>query len=203
MWAHLWPWRVEEEIPIGHITNGVHVPTGSRRQMQQLYDRNFPVNWIGRMGEPEVWQTSTTSTRRTLGNAPRAQEPAAGVRPPPREPAVPPPRRSDEAVEAARNMLDPNVLTIGFARRFATYKRADLIAFRVSIASSPMLLNDADRPVQIDLRRQGASGRRTRQGTDRSVANLRHDPRFAGRVAFVEDYDINVADTWCKASTSG
>src|ERR1700722_17676200 len=46
MWAHLWPWRVEEEIPIGHITNGVHIPSWLAWQMQQLYDRNFPVNWI-------------------------------------------------------------------------------------------------------------------------------------------------------------
>ena len=57
MWAHLWPWRVEEEIPIGHITNGVHMPSWLAWQMQQLYDRNFPVDWMQRMGEPEVWQS--------------------------------------------------------------------------------------------------------------------------------------------------
>ena len=56
MWAHLWPWRVEEEIPIGHITNGVHVPSWLAWQMMQLYDRQFPANWVRRMGEPEVWQ---------------------------------------------------------------------------------------------------------------------------------------------------
>jgi starch phosphorylase len=56
MWAHLWPWRVEEEIPIGHITNGVHISTWLAQQMQQLYDRNFPVGWFDRVGEPEVWQ---------------------------------------------------------------------------------------------------------------------------------------------------
>ncbi|MCA9211044.1 MAG: alpha-glucan family phosphorylase, partial [Planctomycetales bacterium] len=56
MWAHLWPWRVEEEIPIGHITNGVHVPSWLAWQMRQLYDRHFPVEWPQRMGEPEVWQ---------------------------------------------------------------------------------------------------------------------------------------------------
>ena len=56
MWAHLWPWRVEEEIPIGHITNGVHVPSWLAWQMLQLYDRNFPADWLPRMGEPEVWQ---------------------------------------------------------------------------------------------------------------------------------------------------
>ena len=56
MWAHLWPWRVEEEIPLGHITNGVHVPSWLAWQMLQLYDRNFPVGWLHRMGEPDAWQ---------------------------------------------------------------------------------------------------------------------------------------------------
>ena len=56
MWAHLWPWRVEEEIPIGHITNGVHIHSWLAWQMQQLYDRNFPADWMQRMGEPDVWQ---------------------------------------------------------------------------------------------------------------------------------------------------
>ena len=56
MWAQLWPWRVEEEIPIGHITNGVHIPSWLAHQMLQLYDRHFPAGWIFRMGEPEVWQ---------------------------------------------------------------------------------------------------------------------------------------------------
>ena len=56
MWAHLWPWRVEEEIPIGHITNGVHTPSWLAWQMMQLYDRHFPAGWSERMGESEVWQ---------------------------------------------------------------------------------------------------------------------------------------------------
>ena len=55
MWAGLWPWRSEEEIPIGHITNGVHVPTWLAAQMRVLYDRVLPINWYLRTGEPEVW----------------------------------------------------------------------------------------------------------------------------------------------------
>ena len=56
MWAHLWPWRVEEEIPIGHITNGVHVPSWLAWQMWQLYDRHFDVAWIHNMAMAETWQ---------------------------------------------------------------------------------------------------------------------------------------------------
>ena len=128
MWAHLWPWRVEEEIPIGHITNGVHIPSWLAWQMQQLYDRNFPVNWIKRMGEPEIWQGIYNVDPGELWETHHALKNLllAFVR---RRVSRQCRRRgeSDEAVEAARNMLDPNMLTIGFARRFATYKRADLI----------------------------------------------------------------------------
>ena len=60
MWSQLYPWRSEEEIPIGHITNGVHIPSWLAYQMQQLYNRYFPVDWMKRMGEAEIWQTIHT-----------------------------------------------------------------------------------------------------------------------------------------------
>ncbi len=94
MWAHLWPWRVEEEIPIGHITNGVHVPSWLAWQMLQLYDRIFP----GRLDAADgraggLAEHPPRRSRRAVGNALRAEEPAAAVCPPPRQPSVPPPRR--------------------------------------------------------------------------------------------------------------
>ena len=67
MWAHLWPWRVEEEIPIGHITNGVHVPSWLAWQMQQLLDRYFPPDWPERMGEPGFGRNCTASTTASCG----------------------------------------------------------------------------------------------------------------------------------------
>ncbi|MBA4018471.1 MAG: alpha-glucan phosphorylase [Pirellula sp.] len=192
MWAHLWPWRVEEEIPIGHITNGVHVPSWLAHQMQQLYDRNFPVNWMGRMGEPEVWQMIHNVDPGELWETHHALKNLllAFVR---RRVSRDCRRRgeADDAVEAARNMLDPNVLTIGFARRFATYKRADLIA--TDIERMADLLNDPERPIQLIFAGKAHPADEPGKGLIRRVANLRHDPRFAGRVAFIEDYDINVA----------
>jgi starch phosphorylase len=120
MWAHLWPWRVEEEIPIGHITNGVHIPTWLARQMLQLYDRHFVANWIYRMGEPEVWQSIHNVDPGELWETHNAlkNQLLAFVR---RRLSRQSRRRgeSDDVVETARNILDPNVLTIGFGRRFA------------------------------------------------------------------------------------
>ncbi|HEY6565214.1 MAG TPA: alpha-glucan family phosphorylase, partial [Pirellulaceae bacterium] len=121
MWAALWPFRAEEEIPIGHITNGVHVPSWLAGQMLQLYDRQFPVDWMRRMGESEVWQSihhvdpgELWETHQALKN-----QLLAFVR---RRMSRQMRRRGEggDAVERARNILDPNALTIGFARRFAT-----------------------------------------------------------------------------------
>ena len=192
MWSHLWPWRVEEEIPIGHITNGVHVPSWLAHQMQQLYDRNFPVNWMPRMGEPEIWQQIHNVDPGELWETHHALKNLllAFVR---RRVSRDCRRRGegDDAVEAARNMLDPNVLTIGFARRFATYKRADLIATDIERLTD--LLNDSERPIQLIFAGKAHPADEPGKGLIRRVSNLRHDPRFAGRVAFIEDYDINVA----------
>ncbi len=81
MWASLWPWRSEEEIPIGHITNGVHVPTWLASQMRVLYDRVLPINWYLRTGEPQVWAGLRAGhARRALGDASVAQEPADRLR---------------------------------------------------------------------------------------------------------------------------
>jgi starch phosphorylase len=191
MWSHLWPWRVEEEIPIGHITNGVHIPTWLAWQMQQLYNRTFPVDWMKRMGEPDIWQLIHTVDPGELWETHYALKSLllSFVR---RRVSRQCRRRgeSDEAVEAARNMLDPNVLTIGFARRFATYKRADLILTDIDRLCD--LLSDSQRPIQIIFAGKAHPADQPGKQLIKTIANLRHDPRFAGKVAFIEDYDINV-----------
>ena len=191
MWAHLWPWRVEEEIPLGHITNGVHVDSWLAWQMKQLFDRFFPVDWMNRMGEPDVWQKiwevdpgELWETHHSLKNLL-----LAFVR---RRVSRQCRRRGecDEAVEAARNILDPNILTIGFARRFATYKRADLIMGDIDRLAA--MVNDPNRPIQLVFAGKAHPADEPGKQLIKKIANLRHDPRFANRVAFVEDYDINV-----------
>ncbi|REJ67887.1 MAG: alpha-glucan family phosphorylase [Planctomycetota bacterium] len=192
MWSSLWPWRVEEEIPIGHITNGVHIPSWLAWQMKQLYDRNFPAAWTRKMGEPEVWQhihrvdpgelwethnalknQLLAFTRRRLSRQCRRRG------------------ESDEMVEAARTMLDPSVLTIGIARRFATYKRADLVFTDIDRAAA--LVQDSDRPIQFIVSGKAHPADEPGKALIQKIANLRLDERFAGRVVFLEDYDINVA----------
>lgn len=191
MWAHLWPWRVEEEIPIGHITNGVHIPSWLAWQMQQLYDRNFAVGWMHRMGEPKAWQGIHDVDPGELWETHYALKNLllAFVR---RRISRQCRRRgeSDEAVEAARNILDPNVLTIGFGRRFATYKRADLILSEMDRLAA--MMGNPRRPLQIIFAGKAHPADEPGKQLIKTIANLRHDPRFTGRIAFIEDYDINV-----------
>ena len=192
MWAHLWPWRTEEEIPIGHITNGVHVPSWLAYPMQQLYDRNFIPNWMKQgMGEPDVWQAiydvdpgELWETHNSLKNSLLSFVRRRISRQCRRR------GESDDIVEAARQLLDPEVLTIGFARRFATYKRATL--FMSDIDRFVNLVSDNERPVQFIF--SGKAHPKDEPGKKfiQEISNLRHDPRFAGKIVFIEDYDINV-----------
>lgn len=191
MWAHLWPWRVEEEIPIGHITNGVHVPSWLAQQMLQLYDRHFPVNWMRRMGEPEVWQNILSVDPGELWETHNAlkNQLLAFVR---RRLSRQSRRRgeSDEVVESLRNVLDPNCLTIGFGRRFATYKRATLILSDIERVMK--MIHDPERPIQLIFAGKAHPKDEPGKGLIQQVVNTRHDPRFRGRIVFLEDYDINV-----------
>ena len=191
MWTSMWPDRPEEDVPIGHITNGVHVPSWLAGQMTLLYDKHFPADWRSRIQDPEVWQcihnvdagelwethnalkTNLLSfvRRRLARQARRRGEP-------------------DDAVEASRNMMDPRVLTIGFGRRFATYKRANLLFSELDRIAA--MLSDNDRPVQLIYAGKAHPKDEPGKKFIREIANLRHDERFAGRVAFIEDYDINV-----------
>ncbi len=191
MWAHLWPWRVEEEIPIGHITNGVHIQSWLAWQMQQLYDRYFPAGWMRRMGEPDVWRMIHEIDPGELWETHYALKNLllAFVR---RRISRQCRRRgeSDDAVEAARNILDPNILTLGFARRFATYKRAVMILSDFDRLAA--MVNDTQRPIQLIFAGKAHPADEPGKQLIQRIANLRHDPRLAGRIAFVEDYDINV-----------
>ncbi len=165
MWAHLWPWRVEEEIPIGHITNGVHIPSWLAWQMQQLYDRNFPVNWIKRMGEPEVWQgIHSVDPGRTVGIAPCHEEPAAGLRAPSREPAISPPRRERRSGRSCPQHARPERADDRFCPAVCHLQAGRSDHGR---HGAVVRFHQRHRPSDpVHLRRQGPSGRRAGQATD-------------------------------------
>ncbi len=193
MWANLWPWRSEEEIPIGHITNGIHVSTWLAQQMRMLYDRVLPLNWYLRTGEPgvwapveeisagELWETHQTLKTRLISFA--------------RDRLLKQARRREELTDTLAQQistaLDPRVLTIGFARRFAPYKRADLIMRDIEVLAE--LVDQADQPIQLIF--AGKSHPADEQGKAmlQRIIKVTQRNEFRGRVVFLEDYDVNLA----------
>ena len=191
MWTGLYPGVAEERVPIGHITNGVHVQTWLAPQMHQIYDRHLGTDWPDRCAEPqcwddiesiddgELWETHQALKARLIDFVRRKMVSAAERR---GEPA--------DTVAHHKSALSLDGLTIGFARRFATYKRANLILEDLEAVAS--LINDPQTPIQFVF--AGKAHPRDRPGKEvlQQIARLGRDPRFAGKVLFVEDYDINV-----------
>jgi starch phosphorylase len=191
MWASLWPWRSEEEIPIGHITNGVHVPTWLAAQMRVLYDRVLPNNWYLRTGEPEVWagfedvmpgelwETHLTLKNRLIAYTRRQLVAQAK-------------RRGDSEAHVAElgNALDPRYLTIGFARRFAPYKRTDMVMRDMDLFEK--IITDTDRPVQFIFAGKSHPADDHGKAILQRVFKLSQEEPFKGRVVFLENYDINL-----------
>ncbi|MFV0446724.1 MAG: alpha-glucan family phosphorylase [Planctomycetaceae bacterium] len=191
MWRHLWPWRSDEEIPVGHITNGVHVGTWLAQQMRVLYDKVLPPNWFLRSGEPDVWASfehvtpgELWETHQALKNRlityARHRLTKQAIRH----------RLSDSEIAELQNVLDPNALLIGFARRFAPYKRADLVLQDIDNLSR--MITDVEQPVQFIF--SGKAHPRDDLGKEilQRIVRLCKDARFKGRVVFLEDYDINI-----------
>jgi starch phosphorylase len=191
MWSPLYPDRGEDAVPIGHITNGVHVQTWLAPQMRQVYDRHLGPDWqrhagehsfweaIDRIDDGELWETHQTLKVQLIETARRRAAQHAQRR-----------GESPDFVTQLQRALSFDALTIGFARRFATYKRATLMLQDVEALAA--LVNDPRRPVQFVF--AGKSHPHDHPGKTllQQIARLMHDPRFAGKLLFLEDYDISV-----------
>ncbi|MBW1961428.1 MAG: alpha-glucan family phosphorylase [Deltaproteobacteria bacterium] len=191
MWHSLWPNRPEVEVPIGHITNGVHVLSWIAPQMHRLFQTRLAYDWPNRMTHPdlwekvfdiddgELWETHQILKMRLINFVRRRlfqQAERLGDR---------------DTIENIENILDPQILTIGSARRLTAYKRGDLIL------SNPKrlfpLITDSHKPIQIvfagKAHPRDDEGKKILQRIIKQISNntVRH------RVVFVEDYDYNVA----------
>jgi len=191
MWTGLCPGKPEDEVPIGHITNGVHVPSWLAPKMFRLYDRHLGTNWhehsseariwegIENVDDGELWETHLSLKSQLLEFV--------------RHRAVEQAERRVEAREILQRLgkiLTPDALTIGFARRFATYKRANLILRDIENLAS--MVNDPKRPVQFVFAGKAHPNDEPGKRVLQQIAELMRNPRFADKFVFVEDYDINV-----------
>jgi starch phosphorylase len=192
MFQSVWPDTAEEEVPVISITNGVHVPTWMAGSMSRLLDKYLGVDWIEHHDDPalfarindipdvELWEVRQHLKRKlTSFIRERARERRING------------EMDPEQVLTAGTFLDPEALTIGFARRFATYKRATLL-FR-DMERLKALLHDRYRPVQVVFAGKAHPADEPSKHLIQQIYNLAKDPAFGGRIAFVEDYDMHVA----------
>lgn len=192
MWRGLWPGLPDKLIPLRHVTNGIHIPTWLSDEMVRLYDRYLgpqvmdnPVNhevWekVDNIPDMELWRSKERLRERLVAFARRKIQ----------EQMI---RRGSVRTKlvSADEILDPKALTIGFSRRFATYKRATLI-FQ-DIDRLRKLLCDRDRPVQIIF--AGKSHPKDNAGKEfiRTIVHMANQEDFRRHIVFLEDYDMDIA----------
>ncbi len=192
MWHSLWPSRGLEEVPIGHVTNGVHIPTWLGPPMRELFDRWLGERWLARAADPQTWAAVDEIPAAELWAARAAPARGAGaVR------AASAARRDRlmrgdvrEYVEAAARAFDPDVLTIGFARRVATYKRLELLTHD---AERTMALLCGDRPVQVVLAGKAHPRDEEAKRSLQQLFGLKYARIVGERVVFLDDYDLSSA----------
>ena len=192
MWQSLWPDRAEEDVPIDHITNGVHVPTWIEPKMELLFNKHLGPDWlddhdnpiiwemVDKIPDEELWKTHFWLKMKLI-DAIRERSRKRWTRD----------RVNPSIVLTGGTLLDPSVLTLGFARRFATYKRADLILHDWNRLKK--LLNDRWRPIQIIFAGKAHPADDPGKQILQRIFNAARDPEMGGRIAFVEDYGEQLA----------
>jgi starch phosphorylase len=192
MFHDLWPQLPVWEVPVTYITNGVHLPTWVNGELATLYDQYLQPDWRERSYDPAIWEQVKDipdeelmevhrHRKRRLVKFVRAQQQFSAVR-----------RQASAAeVRHAGEVLSPNAFTIGFARRFATYKRATLL-FRDVERLKKILLNK-EMPVQIIVAGKAHPKDQPGKSFIRQIVQLSRDPELWKHLVFLEDYDMKVA----------
>jgi starch phosphorylase len=192
MWQHLWPGRPHDEIPIGHVTNGIHVPSWLYSDVGVLFDRYLGDSWrlhpsearslknISHIPEEELWRVHELARSRLVRSVRELTEKQLRAR-----------NSSRSEISQVKSILDHDALTIGFARRFATYKRGNLLLRDPERLAA--LLSDDDRPVQFVF--AGKAHPADSQGKDfiRQLVHFARRAKVRHRMVFVENYNIGLA----------
>ncbi len=209
MWQDLWPKLPVREIPITSVTNGVHLPTWLNGDFAALYDQYLQPDWRERYPDPKIWDLVQDIPDNELWEAHRRRKRRLLTFVRERVAAFANARKAS-ASETRRlaDVLDPDAFTIGFARRFATYKRATLL-FR-DVNRLKKLLTNPEMPVQIVIAGKAHPKDHPGKTLIREIVQLSRDPAFSKRLIFLEDYGIEVArdmvqgvDVWLNTPRRG
>jgi starch phosphorylase len=191
MWHSMWPDVTEDEVPISSITNGVHVPTWIAPEMDRLYSKYLGHDWREHHDDPTLWERIEdipdeelwhvhVQIKHRLLNFMRERARRAWIN-----------DAGPIRVLTAGTLLNPDALTIGFARRFATYKRAMLILRNIECLKR--ILHDEWKPVQIIFAGKAHPADTPGRNLIDEIYRFARDHNLAGRIAFVENYDVHVA----------
>ncbi|HDQ35125.1 MAG TPA: alpha-glucan family phosphorylase, partial [Chloroflexi bacterium] len=192
MWGNMWPQTPPDEIPIRAVTNGIHVSSWIGEAMHRLYRTYLSPDWSERQDDPSIWARVEDIPDEKLWDAHTylKRKMFSTIRERAREDrisrAMPP-----EQLLASGIFLDPEALVIGFARRFATYKRANLIFG--DIERLLRMTHDRYRPVQFIFAGKAHPADDPGKRLLQEIYNWARSPEMGGRIAFVEDYDMHVA----------
>ncbi len=189
---NVWPGIPEDDVPITYITNGVHTLTWMSPNFKGLFDKYLDGNWketlylkdswnkVDSIPDAELWNTHYALKEKMIGfirDKLREQRIANG------EPL--------ESIREAETLLDPKALTIGFARRFATYKRANLI-FR-NLARAQKIFNNPEMPVQIIFAGKAHPADSPAHEVIKNINDIARQEGFKGKVILVENYNMTLA----------
>ena len=195
MWKNLWQGIPVHEIPISAITNGIHTRSWVSNDMQSLFDRYLGPHWIveltnqavwtqiSNIPDPELWRTHERRRERLITFARQRQEQKQAL-------GGTIFSRTQETESAAIKVLNSAALTIGFARRFATYKRATLLFQDVDRLDE--ILNHPERPVQLIFAGKAHPHDYEGKLLIQRIARIAAEPRFYHKIVFIENYDICV-----------
>jgi starch phosphorylase len=193
LWNRLWPERKVEEVPITSVTNGVHAPTWTAPLIQALYEKYVDANWTEVLHDRELWEQGIariSDEELWLAHSLLKERLVAFIRQRAFQSRV---NRAEaqDYINSAREMFDPDALTIGFARRVAGYKRWNLLL--KDPARLLKLINNEQRPVQFVF-----AGKAHPQDSEskivlQQVALWKYDPLVRNRAVFLEDYDHEIA----------
>jgi starch phosphorylase len=192
MWQPtMWPGRELDDVPIGHVTNGVHVPTWLGSPMRELFDALLPADWCDRQADPAAWAPVRDVPDADLWGA-RGRQRADLVEFVRARSVADRLGRGDlrAYVDAAARAFDPAVLTIGFARRVATYKRLDLL---IRDPEWTLALLGGDRPVQVVLAGKAHPRDEEAKRSLQSLFGMKAARVIGERVVFLDDYDLSSA----------
>ena len=205
--GNMWPGYFKNELHIGYVTNGVHFPTWVASNLRRLYSRHFATGFEGhtynipewqgvhKIDDKELWQERMFLKERLIKTIRKRYSDPTQVR-------LQSPRQMVQVVES----IKPDVLTIGFARRFATYKRAYLLFTNLERLSA--LVNNKERPVQFIFAGKAHPNDKPGQDLIKRIVEVSAMPEFVGKIVFLQNYDMELArrmvqgvDVWLNTPT--